>query len=213
MSAAAAPATSIAVDWFRGIFRNIFFALEALRPHGRLPASLVPLVFHRVHRIYHLVIRIADLVQAGRYRPRRRSGRPPRQAIQRTKSPSPLPPKYGWLAALMPATAPGCRGDLDSLLRRPDMIALIEAAPVTLIPPLRSLCWALQLEPPAILARPRRPAPPPDSPLPSASAAPQPTLPSVSRRSARRPAPPSRPQSAAPPVPVSGHGSDPQKNA
>jgi hypothetical protein len=200
-----APPTPIPIEWFRGIFRNLFSAVEALRPHGRLPAPLIALVLQRLHRIYHLVIRITALVQTGHYRPRRSSGRPRRQAVRRTRPPSPLPPKRGWLAALLPEAAPGCRGTLDNLLRQPDMIELIGAAPTMLIPPLRSLCWALQLEPPAILARPRRPAPPPEPPRPTATAAPQP------------PAEPSAPPGAAfpppPPAPADPPAINPPKTA
>jgi hypothetical protein len=39
----------------------------------------------------------------------------------------------------MPATARSHRADLDALIRHPEMVALIAAAPSTVIPPLRSL--------------------------------------------------------------------------
>jgi hypothetical protein len=196
MQAAAPLPTRIAEDWFRGLFRRIFFALEGLRPHGRLPPPIAGLVLLRVDRINHLVLRIVALVRQGQYKPRRRTGRPRPAAVRRARPPDPLPRKFGWLAALLPATAAGHRGDLDTLLRQPDMVELIEAAPVTLIPPLRSLCWALQLKPPPILARPKRPASGPE-PAPVAAAAAPPAT------------PPFRPEPSSPPPASATPRSDP----
>jgi hypothetical protein len=190
------PLTSVAEEWFRGLFRKLFFALESLRACGRLPSPAGP-VFLRLDRIYHLVLRIAALVRDGRYKPRRRTGRPRPPARRRARPPDPLPLRFGWLAALLPATAAGLRGDLSVLLERPDMVALIQAAPVTLIRPLRSLCWALHFKPPPILARPRKaarptPVPQPAAPLPDSP----PRSPNASPLQLSPPALPQRSRSA-----------------
>ncbi len=74
--------------------------------------------------------------------------------------------QFGWLEQVLPDVAM-LRGNLLSQLRDPAMVALIQAAPVPLIPPLRSICWMLKLKPPPILALPKRPkAPRPEAPKP-----------------------------------------------
>jgi hypothetical protein len=169
------------VTYLRGMINSIVFAMTPLCQTGKLAWLLSGLILGRLNRIKDCVARITARVEAGRYVPRRRSGKPRQPAVRRPRQPGPLPTKFGWLAALVPAIAPGLRGDLEALLYRPDMVALIGAAPTPLIPPLRSLCWALKLKPPPILARPRRPAPEP-TPLPAQPA-------EAPRRRARRPSP------------------------
>jgi hypothetical protein len=65
--------------------------------------------------------------------------------------------------------AVGYRGQLEHLLRDPDMAALIAAAPEPMGRALRPLCRMLGLPPPPILAPPR--------PAPAASAAAEPEKP------------------------------------
>ncbi len=67
---------------------------------------------------------------------------------------------FGWLAALLGDDAPAFRAALRDMLRDPEIMKLIEAAPNTLGRPLRSLCWMLKLTPPEILAPPKRPRKP-----------------------------------------------------
>jgi hypothetical protein len=183
----------IAFERFRAFFRLVIHAMTTMRCSNRLTAQFNSLAFDRLRRISELLARIATRVQAGRYRPRRGTGRPRRRTARRPRAPDPLPRKFGWLAMLLPDTAAGHRGDLCALLDEPATVALIGAAPVTLIPPLRSLCWALKLRPPPILARPRRPAPPPDKAPAAEAVAPQPPPPT---------APPSVGIAPAPPVPT-----------
>jgi hypothetical protein len=156
------------------MINSIVFAMTTLCISGKLTWKMSGLILERFSRVRDCVARTAARVEAGRYAPRRRSGPPRPPAIRRPRQPGPLPREFGWLATLMPATAQSHRGDLDGLLRHPEMVALIAAAPVTLIPPLRSLCWALRLAPPPLLARPRRPAPPPEPAPAAAAATPQP---------------------------------------
>jgi hypothetical protein len=68
---------------------------------------------------------------------------------------------------------PPLRGGLRDLLQEPEMKTLIEAAPEAMLPPLRSLCWALGWQPPPILARPRKPRTPKPKPV-EAKEAPEP---------------------------------------
>jgi hypothetical protein len=189
-----APLTPVA--YLRAMIHQIVFAMTTLCGAGKMTWLMSGLILGRLNRIKDCLARITERVEAGRYAPRRRSGRPRPQAVRRPRPPGPLPRERGWLAALLPAAAPGLRGDLEALLFRPDMVALIGAAPTPLIPPLRSLCWALKLRPPPILARPRRPAPEP--------AAPPPATPAEPPKRRARPSPPAHPDPSAPPPPACG---------
>jgi hypothetical protein len=122
---------------------------------------------------------------------------------------------FGWVLPLIPPywNANGYGAALEGLLADPEMVALIEAAPVTLGRPLRSLCWMFRVKPPPILAPPRRTSPgphaPPPEPPPSVTAdappiAPQPapapqTPPPPQSPPPRRPANASRPGTCGPP--------------
>jgi len=81
------------------------------------------------------------------------------------------------------ADAVGYRSQLENLLRDPEMAALLAAAPASLGRPLRSLCWMLRVDPPEILALPKKPRPPRKKP-PAPEPAPE----------APEPAPPPRPE-------------------
>ena len=194
--------------FLRGMISSIVFAMTTLCTSGKLTWKMSGLILERFNRVKDRIARTAARIEAGRYAPRRRSGPPKPPAIRRPRQPGPLPREFGWLATLMPATAQSHRGDLDGLLRHPEMVALIAAAPVTLIPPLRSLCWALRLAPPPNLARPRKATAAPPSPKPQAPApqpaAPQPTpppSPSQSQAPARQPESPP-PRVCGPPNPA-----------
>jgi hypothetical protein len=185
--------TQTPIEWLVGLIRNTVFAMTTLCISGRMPHRMSGLILQRLSRIKDCVARTAARVEAGQYRPRRRSGRPRSPAIRRPWQPGELPRHKGWLAALVPVTAPGNRGLVESLLHRPDMVALITAAPTTLIPPLRSLCWALDFKPPPILARPRRERPPAES------APPPPAEPSDPARARPPQAPPPARRRRSPP--------------
>jgi hypothetical protein len=193
----------IPVEWLRGIINLLVTAMTTLCLSGKLTWLMSGQVLNRLSRIRDCLARTVARVEAGRYAPRRRTGKPRPPDVRRPWQPGPLPRNFGWLAELMPATAPGVRGTLEALLHRPDMVVLIEAAPVTLIPPLRSLCWLMGFRPPPILARPRRPrpaAPPPpdDKQLAARMKAPRPApLPS---RPPTRPDAPAWMQNWPPPV-------------
>jgi hypothetical protein len=51
----------------------------------------------------------------------------------------------------------GYRNWLETLLRDPEMVALMAAAPASAARLIRPLCWMLRVEPPEILALPPRP--------------------------------------------------------
>ena len=126
-----------------------------------LSQPLINLIITRIRDAKQAFARLAARIQAGTYAPRRRSATPPRRpAVQKPRPPpNPLARKFGWLPPLVPG-AVVFGGQLDSLLRDPEMAALLAAAPVSLRRPLRSLCWMLRVEPPGILARPKNPRPP-----------------------------------------------------
>jgi hypothetical protein len=175
----------------------------------------------RFMRLREVLTRATLLVQAGRHAPRRRSGTRSPPAVWRPRQPGPLPREFGWLTTLMPQVQE-TRGTLFHMLDQPEMAALIEAAPSALIPPLRSLCWALRLKPPPVLARPRRPAPPPAAPeatAPEATApeatAPETTAPETGKPETGKPAAPEPPQArpATRPQPPPAPVPDPSKTA
>ena len=114
--------------------------------------------------------------------PQHRTDRPPKPP----KPPDAIEKKFGWMVPLAPQV-PFFRGNIEALLKEPDMVALLATAPTTLGRPIRSLCWSLRLKPPPILARPRRPRPP-KPPSAAAPAAERPAAPKAGRatRSPRR---------------------------
>jgi hypothetical protein len=128
-----------------------------------LTPALIGHITHRLRNIKWAVIRLAARIQAGRYRRRPFA---PRPGAAGRRPANPLPHGKNWLEPMMPEVVQ-YRGHLDHLLRDPEMVALITAAPEALGRPLRSLCRLLGLPPPPILAKPPRAAPaakPPASP-------------------------------------------------
>jgi len=121
---------------------------------GRLPMSLNGLIIDRIRGINQLFARIA----AGRFFPRRRPTAP-RQAGPAAKPANRLPRKFGWLRFLVPEAVQSA-GQLDNLLRDPQMVALMQAAPGPAGRALRPLCRMLGLRPPEILALPAKPRKP-----------------------------------------------------
>ncbi len=126
-------------------------AVVAMMGGDRLPLQLIALITDRLRRGNQLFARIAALVGAGRYRPRQ-GGAAPRPG-QKPPPPDKLPRTFGWLLKLVPE-AVQYRGQLEHLLRDPDMVALLEAAPVPMRRALRPLCRMLGLPTPPILAPP-----------------------------------------------------------
>jgi hypothetical protein len=134
----------------------------------RLPLPLIGLIVDRLRRIKQRFATLAARVAAGRYLPRHPATPPRRRPGQPPPPPDRLPRKFGWLLKLVP-DAVGYRGQLENLLRDPDMAALLAAAPGPMGRPLRSLCRMLGFEPPPILApppsaRPRTRPPHPERP-------------------------------------------------
>ena len=184
-----------AIEQFALILLDIVRAAVARTNGGiaypwSLPPAMVAVIGNFLRPINQCLRRIADRVRDGKYAPRR-SG--PRRApsVRKPRPPGPVPKKFGWLVALVPE-ARGHGGQIAHLLQNPEMVALLQAAPTTLIRPLRSLCWALQVTPPAILARPPRPrraTRPRPTPPPKVEKPPHPLLP---RSHPAAPAPKSR---------------------
>jgi len=126
-----------------------------------LSQPLINLIITRIRDAKQAFARLAARIQAGTYAPRRRAATPPRPPAVRKPRPPPNPlcRKFGWLMPLVPP-AVVFGGQLETLLRDPEMATLLAAAPVSLRRPIRSLCWMLRVEPPKFLARPAGPAKP-----------------------------------------------------
>lgn len=197
-----------------GILIDVFRRVSS----GGIPMAVNVFIGNRItgHRLR--IERIVERIRAGTYVPRRAPApatraSPPRP--RRPRAPSPVKQSFGWLLPLIPPywNANGLPLYLESLLADPEMVAMIQAAPVSLGRPLRSLCWMLRLKPPPILAAPRRPSPRPTSPAPDpkppapiAAAPPTPPTSAPPRphppRSRRRPAAPPPASACGPPLPA-----------
>jgi hypothetical protein len=182
--------------------------------YGGISMPLNILISARIIAYRQRICDIVARIRGGTYIFRRRTAKP--RAPVKSSGP-PRPPGlvkqcFGWVLPLLPPywNANGYSAELESLLADPEMVALIEAAPVALGRPLRSLCWMLRVKPPPHLAparrkSPRRPSPRPDMPpVATAEAAAQAPLPAspppASAPPARRHPPRSpRRRSAAPP--------------
>jgi hypothetical protein len=139
-------------------------AVVAMMGGERLPLQLIARITDRLRRGNQLFARIAARVRDGLYVPRRSTAPPRRRPGQAPPPPNKLPRKFGWLLKLVPE-AVQYRGQLEHLLRDPEMAALLEAAPVPMARALRPLCRMLGVDLPPILAppaaaRPETQAPP-----------------------------------------------------
>ena len=163
---------------FATLLRCLGHAVVAMMGGERLSLQVIALIMGRIREINQGFARLAARLAAGTYKPRRYHGR--KAAAPRPRRRSPVPQKFGWLLPLVPE-AVQYRAQVEHLLLRdPAMAALIAAAPAPMARVFRPLCWMLRLEPPPILARPRRKTPPP-----------------------RRKTPPRSPKPNAPPAPAS----------
>jgi len=163
------------VERLGGFLRHIGLTLAGRVSWTTLSPLLVARVTKRFREIKLRFERIEALVRAGKYTPRHRSAPSSPGARKPPPPPDPGMREFGWLEHLLPDIAM-LRGNLLGILRHPEMVTLIEAAPAPLVRPLRSLCWMLKLEPPPILALPRRP-PRPKAPRAPAAAEPPATAP------------------------------------
>jgi hypothetical protein len=130
----------------------------ASRTGWALTLTLIALIATRLRGIKWRFLRLAARLDAGTYKPRVPLEKPadrPRPAPPR----DPLPRTFGWLRPLIPETV-AFAGQLDALLRDPDMAALMAAAPAPMRRPIRSLCRMLGVRPPPVLDIPRPARPP-----------------------------------------------------
>jgi hypothetical protein len=123
--------------------------------YGGVPMALNIFINTRIDTTIRKIQRIAEQIRAGTYRLRSSKPRKPISSeVRRPPRPPPLvEQKFGWLLPLLPMpywNANGYRAGVESALEDPEMIALIQAAPVTLGRPLRSLCWMFRIKPPPI---------------------------------------------------------------
>ena len=152
-------------------------AVAAKMAADQLSSRIIALIIGRIRSIKQSIERLAELLDTGKYTPRRSSEKPRAAATRKPAEKTPLRlQKFGWLLAMVPESA-GARSQLDFLLRDPEFSQFIAAAPKPMIRHLRSLCWMLRLEPPPVLARPKRPAKPRPAPAPRATKTPVPEAP------------------------------------
>jgi hypothetical protein len=148
----------------RLLFNALMRAVSVRVNYGNqsLPPTLVAFIGLRLSRMRAFIYRIIDMIRDATYVPRQRKPlEEPRKTPEQKPKPSGwIPQKFGWLAALLGDDAPAFRAALRDMLRDPEIVKLIEAAPLTLGRPLRSLCWMLKLTPPEILTPPKRPRKP-----------------------------------------------------
>jgi hypothetical protein len=153
------PNHSGALEKFRFFARYLIEAIVAAIICNRVDRGAASRVIDRIsifiRRMQWLIARLA----AGTYKPRPKTG-PRKKPIQRKPEPADKSPrrKRGWLVAAL-VEGQGYRGGLGRLLRDPDMVALIEAAPAEMVRPLRSLCYMLGMPAPAVLPKLRAPKP------------------------------------------------------
>ncbi len=166
------PVAPTPAENFATIIRWLSQAVIAMMGGERLPLPLIALIVDRLRRVKQRFSHVAARVHAGLYvpcrsttPPRKRPGQPPPPA-------SKLPQTFGWLLTLVPE-AVQYRGQLEILLRDPEMAALLAAAPGPMARPLRSLCRMLGLPPPPILAPPPRAEPKTRPPKPERPPAPE----------------------------------------
>jgi hypothetical protein len=189
------PATPSVVELLGAMLVRVIMDICGRVSWGGITQPQSSLLFMRLNGIKRRIDRIVASIRAGSYKPRRRTGKPRARASPRQpRPPSPLPATFGWLMPLIPRRkeeywhANSLRGTFELQLNHPEMVALVEAAPVSLGRPLRSLCWAFRLKPPEFLAPPKRRRKPPATP-PAAPAEAGPPPPPKSSVSAASPPP------------------------
>jgi hypothetical protein len=217
-TATSPPAPPSVVELLGAMLVRVIMDICGRVSWGGITQPQSSLLYMRLNGIKRRIDRIVARIRAGTYKPRRRTGKPRARASPRQpRPPSPLPATFGWLMPLIPRRkeeywhANSLRGTFELQLNHPEMVALVEAAPVSLGRPLRSLCWAFRLKPPPFLAPPRRTppsSPPPEAtPAATACATPKPATSAPQarppRRShSRRPAAAPSPAACGPPHPA-----------
>ena len=186
-----APPPTSPVERLFAMLHRLLMDIGGRVSWSSLSPQVVALMHRRIQGNKFRIERIVGRIRAGTYRFRGRTAKPTTRSARPRPPPSLLPARFGWLLPLIPARpeeywhANAAREGLETMLNHPEMVALIEAAPVSLGRPLRSLCWMFGLRPPPSLARPR---PAPAAPMPKVKARRPPPLPAR---------PPSRPDAPA----------------
>lgn len=186
------PPPPAAAERFAALLQQLSLAV-AHRTGWALTHKIIALIITRIRGIKRRFADLAARVAAGTYRPRRRPAAPRARPGQLPPA-NPLPNRFGWLRPMI-AETPAFAGQFDSLLRDPEIAALVAAAPAAVRRPLRSLCWMLGVAPPPVLALPPRagrPRPSPPDPSPPDLSPPDLSPPDLSP-----PAPPAAPAAEA----------------
>ena len=167
------PPTSTVIERLGRILNSLITDLPWRVASGGMSMAVNILITSRLIGLRQRIERIIGQIRAGTYVRRRPSSKPraPATVPRPPRPPGPVKQGFGWVLPLIPPywNANGYGAALEGLLADPEMVALIEAAPVTLGRPLRSLCWMFRVKPPPILAPPKRPSSRPTAP-PAATA-------------------------------------------
>jgi hypothetical protein len=154
----------------RAVFRHLAMNLPPCLPWtGMTPAIRGQFIYLLAQ--WKTVLRIIEQIRAGTYvqrKPRQTSEEPKAErqaAVRKPLPPGQLPKKFGWYARFVPESLRPFGCNFTHLVQQPEMAPLIAAAPEALGRPLRALCWAFGVKPPAIIAPPKRPRrPKPEKP-------------------------------------------------
>src|SRR5580698_5159592 len=126
------PSTPAPSERFAGILRSLILAVAAMSGGDRLTHVVIALIGARINGIRRRFAWLAARIAAGSYAPRRPSATPRRNPAERApRKPNALPAKFGWLLPMLP-DAVGYRSQLEYLLRDPEMVALLAAAPASM---------------------------------------------------------------------------------
>ena len=157
---------------FAAALFQLSWAIGLLRTWKVISYPIADLIDGKLRRIKAGFDRLAARIEAGTYKPRRSGTRKPSQN-PKPRAESPIRQSRGWVLPLVKES--NChRGWVENLLRDPEMVALMTAAPAPMARLLRPLCWMLRIDPPAVLALPKRPRPP-KPPRPPKQKPPKPT--------------------------------------
>jgi hypothetical protein len=192
------PPAQTVIERLRVLLNALVMQVSGRVASGQIPMALNVFICNRVIGYRQRICDIADRIRAGTYVFRRRTGKPraPVTAPRKPRPPDLIKQSFGWVLPLIPPywNANGLSAELESIVQDPEMAGLIEAAPVALGRPLRSLCWMLRVKRPPHLAPPSRTAPratPPRSASRKAAAATRPPHPAS--LPCRPPTPPEAP--------------------
>ena len=146
-------------ELFESVVVLVCNVVEVVGGRYGLTEEKIAQIVRRIRRLGGKFARLAERVRTGKLDEvvpaRSRSASPrgvsPDASCYRSEA---LPRNYrGWLLHMVPLVGEGCRGWLYWVLARPEMKALIAAAPLQMAPILRPFCRMLKVDLPKVLWR------------------------------------------------------------